>query len=202
MIGKKMSPHQLKLGAMVLAITTIVAFGGLIARTATRPMAVQLKSHIQICQKNEKGSWEVIDEVGPETLNFEASLLELASGKKVNSAFNWQTKSKKGLPYSVRLHEPASINLNPVNGQLDADLKFAITYDGQTAVVTGKLTTESVDGPRGLRKGKRTAGLFGHNRTSLTLVSANEFKPSAGATPKLLVCTEEYTLTPKEEKRK
>ena len=139
----------------------------------------------------------MIDEVGPTKLNFDASLLELATGNKVRSAFTWKTKTKKGRAYSVRLLQPAKIKFNPVNGRCNTDLMFEVTLDGKKARVPGRLTTESHTGPFGLAKGRRARGILGRNRTSMKLVSVNKFQPDAKSAPLLLVCDEEYELTPK-----
>jgi hypothetical protein len=194
-----MSVHRSRITivALVTFVLLMAGFGGLAAFTAMRLQAVELKTHIQICQKTENGTWEVIDEVGPANLNFEASLIELANGKKVSSQFLWQTRTKKGRSYSVRLLEPAQIDFNPITQQFNADLIFEVTLDNRKARVQGKLTTESHAGPRGVIKGQRAQGLFGQNRTSLTLVSANEFGPVDGSEPLMLVCRDEYTFTPK-----
>ena len=71
--------NKIVLSAGLLLLFSAAAFGLVVARTATRPLAVTVKSHIQICQK--KGTkWVVIDEVGPANLTFNASLLEMAKG--------------------------------------------------------------------------------------------------------------------------
>ncbi len=191
---------HIKIGVLVTFVLAIAGFGGLAAYTITRLQTVDLKTHIQICQKTENGAWEVIDEVGPANLSFEASLIELANGKKVSSQFVWQTKTKKGRSYSARLLEPAHIDFKPMTRQFSADLIFEVTLDNKKARVQGKLTTESHAGPRGVIKGQRAEGMFGQNRTSLTLVSANEFNPGDESEPLMLVCRDEYTFTPNVER--
>ena len=195
----QLSRCQIKVGGLVAAAIVIATFGIVVARTVTRPLTVTVRTHIKICQKTDKGKWQVIDEVGPTTLTFNANLLELATGDKVSSAFVWQTKTKKGRAYSVRLLEPARIKFNPVNGRCDADLKFEITLDGKKASVPGRLTTESNAGPLGMLKGQRAKGILGRDRASFTLVSANTFQPSEETPALMLVCREEYTLTPKNQ---
>ncbi len=189
--------NHIKISVLVTFVLAIAGFGGLVAYTITRTLTVNLKTHIQICQKTENGAWDVIDEVGPAQMSFEASLLELADGKKVSSQFVWQTKTKKGRSYGVRLLEPANIDFNPMTGQFGAHLMFEVTLDDRKAKVPGKLTTESHPGPRGTMKGQRARGLFGQNRTTMTLVSANEFKSGDESEPLMLVCRDEYTFTPK-----
>jgi hypothetical protein len=194
----KLNRRRMKLAALIATASVIAAVGGLVAHTVARPQAVDLKTHIRICQQTEKGAWEVIDEVGPATLNFEASLLELANGRKASSRFVWQTKTKKGRSYTARLLDQADVDFNPATRQFTADLKFEVTLDGKKATVPGKLTTESLSGPLGAMRGKRAQGLIGRDRTSFTLVSANLFQPAGEPMPLMLVCTEEYKLTPKE----
>lgn len=180
--------------ALIIAVVTISAFGWMIADTVTRPLSVQLKVHIRICEQTDQG-WKVVDEAGPAVLNFQASLLDLGSSKKVSSTFVWTTKTKNGRQYSVRLADAANIHYNPASGQFDGDLPFEVTLDGKTARVAGKLTSELISSPIGSLKGKRAQGTPGLSPTTVTLVSANNLL-LPGQKPILLVCTEEYTLTP------
>lgn len=193
----KLQQQHVKLTMLITSILAIAVFGGLVAYTTTRLMTVNLKSHIQICKKNEKGVWEILDEVGPANLSFDASFLDLTDSKKVSSQFIWRTKSKKGRPYSVRLLKPANVAFNPANGQFKAELIFEVTYDGKKANVPGKLTTESLTGPLGRLKGDRVSGLFGVNRSSMTLVSVNKYQPEHDSPQLMLICREAYTFTPK-----
>ncbi len=197
MIHKKMFQHLIRFGALIVVLTIIIAFGLVVAKTVTRPLDVQLRTHIKICQKTEKGAWEVIDEVGPANLTFRANLLELATGKKISTDYVWTTKTKKGRPYSVRLLDQAGVDLNPVTGKLESDLILEVKYSGKTAKVPVTLTTESRLGPLGNLKGKRASGILGRNPTTVTLVSANKFQPDRKSQPLMLVCTEEYKLSPR-----
>ncbi|MFQ5605866.1 MAG: hypothetical protein ACE5HS_21560 [bacterium] len=179
-----------------IAISVLV-FGFVVAKTVTRPLDVDLRIHIKICQKTDKGRWEVVDEVGPKNLKFTASLHELATGKNVGTDFVWTTKTKKGRSYSARVLQSAKVDVNPVTGKFKSEPVFEIKLDGKTAKVPAKYTTEAVPGPLGTARGKRAKGVFGKDRTTVTLVGVLKFQPAGESVPLLLVSTEEYKLSPK-----
>jgi hypothetical protein len=180
---------------LMLFLLFVAAFGWILADAVTRPQKVQLNAHIRICKQTANGSWEQIDEAGPAILNFSASLSDLASVKKVNTDLVWRAKTKKGFDYNVRLAAPADISYNPATGQLDGTFPFEITYNGKTARVNGKSTTESSNSPLGNINGKRASGIFGVQHSDFTFVSVNDFLAS-GEPPLKLVCEEKYSLTP------
>ncbi len=191
---------SVKSAALLIVAALFIMFGIVFAKTVTRPMHVTVRTHIKICQKNNKGVWQKIDEVGPATLNFKANLLDLAKGKRVSSDYLFKTRSKKGKPYSVRLLKPADIFYNPVSGLFTGDLVYEISYGKKKATVPSKITTESMRGPLGLQKGMRAKGILAQKPMSVTLVSANNFNPQGGA-PLMFVCKEEYKLSPAVKKR-
>jgi hypothetical protein len=195
----KASARRRLLRIAVPVATTIVllATGLILAATATRPHNVVLRTYIEIYQQGKNGAWEKIDEVGPTSVNFSASLLELAMGRGVASDFVLETRSTKGRRYSARLTNPAALNHNPATGRAEVNLVFEVTYDGAKATVPALLTTESLGTPAGTRRGSRAKGILGGNPTTVTFVSANRFEPAGASVPLMLVCTEQYTLTPK-----
>ena len=182
--------------ALVVLVVMVAAIGWLAADTATRPLDVQLRTHVRICQRAADGSWKLVDEAGPASLSFQASLWELSSSRRASSDFVWSTRTKNGHNYSVRLAEQANLGWNPASGQFDGDLPFEVTWDGKKARVAGRLTTESVPSPLGSLSGKRAAGVLGRGVITFTLVSSNDLR-FPGEAPMKLVCTEEYRLTPK-----
>lgn len=186
----------------LLLLFSITAFGLVVARTATRPLGVTLKSHIQICKKNGD-KWVVIDEVGPASMTFKASLLEMAKGGQMSTGFTWNTKTKKGKPYSVKLLGGARTKFGALNGKFEAELTYQITYDGKSARVPASLSTESGTSPMGKpMAGKRASGILGKSKTSFTLVSTNKFQPAGGKEHLLLVCREEYSMAPVQNRDK
>lgn len=180
-------------GVTALAVAT---GSFLVADTLTRPLDVRLRTHIEIYQRGQDGGWEMIDEVGPANRRFQATLLEMARGKEIGTDFVFRTKTKKGKDYSVRLLDPADVAFNPATGKFDADLVFEIGLDGKKARVEAKTTTEGRSTPVGSLRGKRAKGILGRSPTTVTLVSANELR-LPGEAPMLLVCEEEYRMTPK-----
>ena len=191
----KTSTRRTTLLLVAVAALGLVALGAAAARIATRPLDITLTSHIEIHQQVD-GRWQKVDEVGPENLTFSASLAELANQKKVRTTFQWRTQSKKGKPYSVRLVGDADTRFNPMNGKFDADLSYEISYDGETAIVPAKVTTGGRSNPVRALSGRPAQGVFGVEKSSFTLVSANSFRP-AGGTEYLFVCREQYTMTPR-----
>jgi len=199
MRNSKATARRRVLRIAVPVATTIVlsATGLILAATVTRPHDVVLRTHIEIYQQGKNGAWQKIDEVGPTPVTFSASLLELAMGRKIASDFVLETRSMKGRRYSARLINPAALNHNPATGRAEVNLVFEVTYDAAKATVPALLTTESLGTPAGTRRGNRTRGILGQNPTTVTFVSANRFQPAGGSAPLMLVCTEQYTLTPK-----
>ncbi len=188
------APVSLRRVLIAASIVAVAGVGLLVAATATRQQQVELTTHIEICEQGESG-WQVIDEVGPLTVRFQASLLELASGRTVESNYVFKTTSKKGLPYSARLLGPGKLDLHPMSGRMVGNLVLEVSYGEETARVPARLTTESTSGPLGTRRGRAAEGTLGLERTSMTMVSANTFARK-GARPLTLICTETYSLTP------
>ncbi len=211
----------LRFGA--LGMTAILcSLGWMVSNTLNKPMNVTLRTHIQIC-KQVKGTWQVIDEVGPETVTFQASLNDLAQGQgrgsqeaggrrsqdlnpaertpssqsrknSVQTSFTYRTTTKKGIPYEVRLSKPGSIDFNPITGEFTTNLSYDIKYGGKRAIVNGKQTTESVAAPIGAKRGRRASGILTKNATTATLVASNTMR--VGGEELRLVCQEEYRITP------
>ena len=189
--------RKIKNRFLIATLILFVAFGLLVAKTVTRPLDVGLRIHIKICQKAEKGKWQVIDEVGPKNVNFRASLLELVKERKVSSDVVIAATSKRGKPYKARLLGPAKIDYNPVTGRIQGEMIYEITYGKKTTRVPGKFTTDAQPSPVGDLHGKRAKGILGIDRTTVTVVSALTFSPTGDSQPLMLVSTEEYKLTPR-----
>ena len=184
-----------RLVALAAAITAAVT-GVVVADTLTRPHDVHLRTRIEIYQEVEEGDWEKIDEVGPENLRFEASLLDVARGSQVGTDFVFQARTKQGKSYSVRLAGPAHVSFNPATGRSDGDMAFEVTYDGATARVLARPTTETRFGPDGSLRGRRGQGVLGRGPVSFAVVSVNELE-LPGRSPMMLVTHEEYRMTPR-----
>ena len=184
-----------RLVALAAAITVAVA-GAVVADTLTRPHDVHLQTRIDIYEEVEEGDWEKVDEVGPENLRFEASLLDVARGSQIGSDFVFQTRTKKGQDYRVRLVSPANVEFNPATGRSDGELVFEVTLGGDTARVVARPTTESRFGPTGSLRGRRAQGILGRGPVSFTVVSVNELE-LPGKNPMILVTQEEYRMTPR-----
>ena len=106
-------------------------------------------------------------------------------------------EGKKGKPYKAKLVQPAKINYNPLNGRMQGDVIYQITYGSKTARVPGKFMTDSQPGPMGILKGQRAKGILGIDETIVKVVGALKFAPAGESEPLMLVSTEEYKLLPK-----
>lgn len=175
------------------ACASVAAFG--VARRLATPMDVRVQTEIAILEKID-GRWTQVDTVGPANLQFEASLMDMANRKEIETSYQWSTRSKKGLPYTVELARPARTRVSPRGGQMSIDLEYRITYAGRTARVPAKLSTGRVTGPRRALSGRPAQGLLGRDKASFTLVSVNTFAGPGG--PELrFECTERYELVPR-----
>lgn len=176
---------------------SVRALGGALSEARWAPDDVELRTEIEVCEKTRDG-WRVVDRISPETVRFEASLLELTDGGTFESACVFRATSEKGIPYTARLAEPAKISANPASGRFDAELTFEVWYGDDTAQVPAKLTTGSVSRPVGARRSAPMRGVLGGGEATVTLVSSNVMKRSKNG-PLMLVCTERYRLVPKRE---
>lgn len=186
--------------AVIAGSIVLLAAGVVAADTLTRPLDVQLRTHIEVYQESERGEWKKVDEVGPTSVRFDANLLEMARGEKIGTDYALRTRSKAGKEYGVRLAEDADISLNPATGRFEADLVFLVEYDGKRARVQARPTTDTRFGPRGAMRGKRAEGVLGRGPTTLTLVSVNELALD-DERPMMLVTEETYRMIPRGEGR-
>ena len=180
-----------------LSVLTVLAWIGIaVATTVARPMDFQLRTQVQFMEQNPQGKWVPVDQIPPTDVQFEASLIEVATGQTVTSAFVLDTTTTKGKRFRSRLLGEASVDFNPVTGQLDARMTFEVEYDGQVAQVPAVITTEARNTPDGSIRGVRADNLFGRQPTRATVVSANPMTLPDGRTL-LLICKETYTVKPK-----
>lgn len=184
--------------AAIAGVIVVSAAGLLVADTLTRPLDVQLRTHIEIYREVEDGDWKKVDEVGPASMRFDASLLEMARGQAIGTDFAFETRSRAGEEYSARLADDADVSFDPRTGQFDADLTFVVRYGDETARVTARPTTETRFGPAGARRGSRAQGVLGRGPTTFTLVSVNELELE-GERSLMLVTEEQYRMIPRGE---
>lgn len=193
--NREPSRGRMRRYVVTTGVALLVGAGLVVADTLTRPLEVHLRTHIEIHQANEEGDWEKIDEVGPATARFDANLLEMAQGKKIGTGYVFQQTSRAGKEYSARLAEDAEVRLNPATGKFDADVAFLVSYDGKSARVLARPTTETRFGPAGAARGRRADGVLGRGPVTVTLVSVNELQLD-GEKPMMLVTEETYRMIP------
>lgn len=180
-----------------LSVLTVLAWIGIaVATTVAQPMDFQLRTQVKFMEQNPQGKWVPVDQLPPTDVQFEASLIEVATGQTVTSAFVLDTTTTKGKRFRSRLLGEANVDFNPVTGQLDARMTFEVEYDGQVARVPSVITTEARNTPDGSIRGVRADNLFGRKPTRATVVSANPMTLPDGRTL-LLICKETYTVKPK-----
>ncbi len=197
MIKRQRSAHHYLKWTLLIVVAFLVSGMGLVvAKNVTKPLGVEVRTHIKIAEQDAKGKWRVIDTVGPVTVNFDASLLELAQGKELRTAFQFRTTSKNGLPYSVKLVDAAKVSFNPLTGKLEGQLMYEIQYGDLSARVRATISTESRSGPLGMQRGARAKGILGKDPTDLTVVGTNDFIVPGKRALKL-ICKEQYKLKPK-----
>jgi hypothetical protein len=181
---------------VVAGLVLLLGAGVGLAKRVTKPMNIVVKNHIRILEKGADGKYVQVDEVRATSRQFDGSLRELATGGMVESAFTLETKTKKGRPYSAGLARPAKLDFDPTTGRLDAEIPLRVRFDGKSALVLSRSTTESRKGPLGAVRGRRARGLLGKGPMTVHLVAVNEFK-APGEPDRLLVVEEEYRLIPR-----
>ena len=140
----------------VTAIAAFVAIGGFLIHAADKKRAFDGRLSIQVCKKLPNGQWQEIDKVSA-PINFEASLIEAASGKIFNSNYNWSGTSEKGARFDSRLGGAGKVTADLTTGRFDiTSLPLKLNLNGKLVSLNLPLTTESVNAPNGTNmSGKR-----------------------------------------------
>ena len=129
----------------MVAILTSLAFARslLAKREFTAPLKVKL------CGKTADGKWVVLDSFELPSAKVTASLVDLASGKGVNSNFVASGRTQLGKQVSVRMVRDGRATANLTTGFVEVDIPVEVAIDGKRTVTNLKMTTESVAGPDG-----------------------------------------------------
>jgi hypothetical protein len=146
------SRRNLKL-ALFAALTTLIAFGVLLASAVTKQRDAAINLRVRLCQKTADG-WTVVDEAKG-SASFTASVADIASGKEIGTNHVWNVRSEKGRQLSIRLQRAGKVNLNPVSGLLALDLPFEVSVDGKKVTFSAKLSTEQNQSPIGPLNAKK-----------------------------------------------
>ncbi|MDQ3666626.1 MAG: hypothetical protein M3410_08625 [Acidobacteriota bacterium] len=146
-----------RIGASVLAISVFLtlALSLVIANTLTKRRDFKGSVDIEVHKKGDDGRWEIIDRVKVSSIQFTASVADLARGKQVTVNHVWEGQTEQGRRLSVRLARPGSAQFELATGKLEIDVVFSFGLDGEVTNLPVNLTTESVSTPDGSINGRR-----------------------------------------------
>lgn len=146
-----------RIGASVLAtsVCLALALGLVIANTLTKRRDFKGSVLIEVHKKGGDGRWEIIDRLKAPSLQFTASVADLAQGKQVTSNNVYEGQTEKGRRLSVRLAQPGSAHVDLATGKLEIDVVFSFGLEGEVTNLPVKLTTESISTPAGSINGRR-----------------------------------------------
>lgn len=140
--------------AAPLVLTSVLGWSATEAVTANRTFEGGLS--IQAGRKLPDGKWQLIDEFHGRGINFEATVLELATGKQVTTDWALSGKSAGGRSFSARLTGPAQMQSNLLTGQVELRLPFEGMFGDHRFTQQLVLSTDgSVASPKGVLKGRR-----------------------------------------------
>ncbi len=170
--------------ALLSSLVALVAFGAFATNAAlNQKRDFNGTLQIQVCRKAANGTWEVINEARINS-NFTTNLRQAGRSEKLNTDFNWRTRSTKGHDVSFRLVGQAEPRFNPTNGFFELrNANYELTVFGVRQNILFDLTIESVNAPNGTFSGKRTQ--INGNTGTLALIGVSKFRPSPALLQKL-----------------
>ena len=167
-----------RIGASVLATSVFLALalGLVVANTLTKQREFKGSVLIEVHKKGDDGRWEIIDRLNAQSLQFTASVADLAQGKQVTSNHVWEGQTAQGRRLSVRLARPGSAQFDLATGKLDIDVVFSFSLDGEATNLPVKLTTESISTPSGSINGRRAQINRESHTATLALVGLGKLR--------------------------
>jgi hypothetical protein len=143
---------RLTLLTMAVALSLV---GALIAESLTKQREFIGKIFMTVYRKTPEGKWEEFDRIETNT-RFTVSVMQLATGGKVESDYVWNGRTAKGHQASIRMAGPAGSKFNPATGELRLEnLVFDVTVNGRKDRFSYGLTTDHLSTPVGAFSGKR-----------------------------------------------
>lgn len=140
---------------LAVAVCLALALGLVIADTLTKRRDFKGNVLIEVHKKGDDGRWKIIDQVKVSSIQFTASVADLARGKQVAVNHVWEGQTEQGRRLSVRLARPGSAQFEVATGKLEIDVVFGFGLDGEVTNLPVSLTTESVSTPDGSINGRR-----------------------------------------------
>lgn len=167
-----------RIGASVLAtsVCLALALGLVIANTLTQRRDFKGSVLIEVHKKGDDGRWEIIDRLNAQSLQFTASVADLAHGKHVTSDHVWEGQTEHGRRLSVRLARPGSAQFDLATGKLEIDVAFSFSLNGEVTNLPVKLTTESISTPGGSISGRRAQIIRESHTATLALVGLGKLQ--------------------------
>jgi hypothetical protein len=143
---------RMTLLTMAVALSLV---GALIAESLTKQREFIGKIFMTVYRKTPEGKWEEFDRIETNT-RFTVSVMQLATGGKVESDYVWNGRTAKGHQASIRMAGPAGSKFNPATGELRLEnLVFDVTVNGKKDRFSYGLTTDHLSTPVGAFSGKR-----------------------------------------------
>lgn len=166
---KRLVGHGVKVGLLTF-IFALLAFGALLARTATEKRQAVGQSSLDLCQSDGHGGWKVIDRVRA-PLSFEISLTD---AKVLDLHPDWKGTSEKGCHGSVGWEHATDLHWDLKSGKLELITPYVLKLNGHEVHIPIDCTTESITTPIGTFKGRRA--VVSGNTLSAAIVGSAHFK--------------------------
>ena len=132
-----------------------VGLGLLVAQAGVKQREFAGKANIQICVKDAKGGWRIVDELKSAPLNFQFSIADAVGSKPLSTTFAFSGRTEKGMQLGASLKKGATGSSDLKTGLVEMELPVQLSVNGKTVDAVLKFTTESASGALGSIRGSR-----------------------------------------------